>query len=71
MSYLTEKIPENTGEFENLALLGHSAPTILKRLDQTCMIRSLWMWCETPVGTMAQPGLESVTAEFYVSWKRR
>lgn len=62
MNSLLGKILEHDGDFENIALLGESAQTILKRLYKAFAISNLWMWCETPVGTMARPGLTDVIA---------
>jgi hypothetical protein len=62
MKSLLGKILEHDGEFENIALLGESAQTILKRLYKAFAISNLWMWCETPIGTIAQPALSDVTA---------
>ena len=62
MNSVLGTILEHDGDFENIALLGESAQTILKRLYKAFAISNLWMWCETPVGTTAQPGLSDVTA---------
>jgi len=62
MNPLIGQILEHDGDFENIALLGTSAPMILKRLYKAFAISNLWMWCETPIGTMAQTGLSEVTA---------
>ncbi|MCP4171236.1 MAG: hypothetical protein GY758_10750 [Fuerstiella sp.] len=62
MNPLIGQILEHDGDFENTALLGKSAPLILKRLYKAFAISNLWMWCETPVGTTAQSGLSDVTA---------
>jgi hypothetical protein len=62
MNPLIGQILEHDGNFENTALLGTSAPLILKRLYKAFAISNLWMWCELPVGTTAQSGLSDVTA---------
>jgi hypothetical protein len=62
MNSLLGKILEHDGDFENIALLGESAQTILRRLYKAFAISNLWMWCETPLGTTAHPGLSDVTA---------
>ncbi len=62
MNPLIGQILEHDGNFENTALLGKAAPLILKRLYKAFAISNLWMWCETPIGTMAQSGLSDVTA---------